>query len=149
MVVVALPDDERGFAGFVVRRALTLSGPVVWHNIGILLLPEQRGQGLGSSAQCQLTDYLFPRRLPNCTEVARPQGELCGNYCPVTKKCQCLYIDQPRIQSLHARRRIWWCAAATNRQMGHLTSPSQRDGPSCLGAGSGCPAAKRVSNQDV
>jgi RimJ/RimL family protein N-acetyltransferase len=69
MLVVTLSDDERAFAGFVVWRAVALSGPVVCYNIGILLLPEHRGQGLGSSAQCLLADHLFSTTLANRVEA--------------------------------------------------------------------------------
>jgi RimJ/RimL family protein N-acetyltransferase len=68
-LVVAHADEERAFAGFVVWRAVELSGPVVCYNIGILLLPEQRGQGLGSAAQCLLADYLFCTTLANRVEA--------------------------------------------------------------------------------
>ncbi len=46
-----------------------LSGPVVCYNIGILLLPEYRGRGLGSAAQCLLADYLFSTTLANRVEA--------------------------------------------------------------------------------
>lgn len=69
MLVVALPNKERAFAGFVVWRAVVLSGPIVCYNIGILLLPEQRGHGLGSAAQCLLADYLFSTTLANRVEA--------------------------------------------------------------------------------
>ena len=66
---MAHPDEERAFAGFVVWRAVELSGPVVCYNIGILLLPKERGQGLGSAAQCLLADYLFCTTLANRVEA--------------------------------------------------------------------------------
>ena len=69
MLTVALPDEDRAFAGFVVWRAVVLPGPVVCYNIGILLLPEHRGQGFGSSAQCLLADYLFSTTLANRVEA--------------------------------------------------------------------------------
>jgi ribosomal-protein-alanine N-acetyltransferase len=68
-LVVALPDEDRPFAGFVVWRAVALSGPVVSYNIGILLLPDHRGHGLGSVAQCLLADYLFSTTLANRVEA--------------------------------------------------------------------------------
>jgi [ribosomal protein S5]-alanine N-acetyltransferase len=47
-------------AGFVGWRAVTYGRPehACW-NIGIVLLPEWRGRGVGSRAQRQLADYLF------------------------------------------------------------------------------------------
>ena len=69
MLVVALPDEDRAFAGFVVWHGVVLPGPVVCYNIGILLLPERRGQGLGSAAQCLLADYLFSTTLANRVEA--------------------------------------------------------------------------------
>jgi RimJ/RimL family protein N-acetyltransferase len=69
MLVVALPDEDRAFAGFVVWHAVVLPGPVVCYNIGILLFPECRGQGLGSGAQCLLADYLFSTTLANRVEA--------------------------------------------------------------------------------
>lgn len=68
MLAVTAPDEDRSFAGFVVWRAVVLRGPVVCYNIGILLFPEHRGQGLGSSAQCLLADYLFSTTLANRVE---------------------------------------------------------------------------------
>jgi RimJ/RimL family protein N-acetyltransferase len=68
-LVVALPDEDRPFAGFVVWRAVALSGPVVSYNIGILLLPEHRRHGLGSAAQYLLADYLFSTTLANRVEA--------------------------------------------------------------------------------
>ena len=62
------PDEDRAFAGFVVWRAVG-SGPVVCYNIGVLLLPECRGRGLGSAAQCLLADYLFSTTLANRVEA--------------------------------------------------------------------------------
>ena len=47
-------------AGFVAWREFTYARErdACW-NIGIILLPEWRGRGVGSSAQQQLADYLF------------------------------------------------------------------------------------------
>ena len=46
MLVAALPDEERTFAGLVTWRAIG-QGPIVCYRIGILLLPNYRGQGVG------------------------------------------------------------------------------------------------------
>lgn len=72
LLVVALSDGA--FAGIVVWRALATSGPVGGcFQIGILLLPEHRGKGLGTAAQQVLADYLFSttpvHRLEATTEV--------------------------------------------------------------------------------
>jgi RimJ/RimL family protein N-acetyltransferase len=69
MLVVAPPGQDLVFGGFVVWRAVLLSGPVVCYNIGILLLPDHRGHGLGSAAQCLLADYLFSSTLANRIEA--------------------------------------------------------------------------------
>src|SRR5260370_40717636 len=47
-------------AGFVAWRAFSYGRPehACW-NIGIILLPEWRGRGVGSTAQRQFADYLF------------------------------------------------------------------------------------------
>lgn len=72
-LVVALSDDT--FAGFVVWRPIDRAGPSRGGcvQIGILLLPEHRGKGLGTSAQMLLADYLFSttpaNRLEATTEV--------------------------------------------------------------------------------
>lgn len=68
MLVVTHRDEDRAFAGFVAWRAVG-SGPVVCYNIGVLLLPECRGRGLGSAAQCLLADYLFSTTLANRVEA--------------------------------------------------------------------------------
>jgi len=69
MLVLAFPDGDGAFAGFVVWRAVVVPGPVVCYNIGILLLPEYRRQGFGSAAQCLLADYLFSTTLANRVEA--------------------------------------------------------------------------------
>jgi len=67
LLVVALPDDT--FAGIVVWRWISASGPRVCLQIGILLLPEHRGKGLGTSAQRLLADYLFSTTSANRLEA--------------------------------------------------------------------------------
>lgn len=61
------------FAGYVVWRPLTMSGPQGVIQIGIVLLPEHRGRGIGRRAQQLLADYLFAtttaHRLEASTEV--------------------------------------------------------------------------------
>jgi len=69
MLAVALPEEDRSFAGFVGWRAAGLPGPVVSYSIGILLLPQHRGHGLGSTAQCLLADYLFSTTVANRIEA--------------------------------------------------------------------------------
>jgi [ribosomal protein S5]-alanine N-acetyltransferase len=72
-LVVALADGT--FAGIVVWRPIDRSGPSRGGclEIGILLLPEHRQKGLGTSAQMVLADYLFSttpaNRLEATTEV--------------------------------------------------------------------------------
>jgi [ribosomal protein S5]-alanine N-acetyltransferase len=72
-LVVALTDGT--FAGIVVFRQIDKPGPSRGGclEIGILLLPEHRGKGLGAAAQIALTDYLFSttpaHRLEATTEV--------------------------------------------------------------------------------
>jgi ribosomal-protein-alanine N-acetyltransferase len=70
-LIVAMPDGS--FAGVVDWRPLSTSGPVVCVQIGILLLPEHRGMGLGTTAQRLLADYLFStttlNRIEATTEV--------------------------------------------------------------------------------
>jgi RimJ/RimL family protein N-acetyltransferase len=67
LLIVALPDGT--FAGFVTWRPITGSGPPVTLRIGILLVPEHRGRGLGSAAQCLLADYLFSTTTANRVEA--------------------------------------------------------------------------------
>jgi RimJ/RimL family protein N-acetyltransferase len=71
LLVIALADGT--FAEIVNWRAITPSGPQGCFEIGILLLPEHRGQGHGTTAQRLLTDYLFAtttvHRLEAITEV--------------------------------------------------------------------------------
>jgi len=71
MLVVALPDGT--FAGIVVWRWITTSGPRGCLQIGIVVFPEHRGKGLGTAAQRTLADYLFSHtaahRLEATTEI--------------------------------------------------------------------------------
>lgn len=71
LLVVALEDGT--FAGIVSWRAIATSGPQGCFEIGILLLPDHRGQGHGTTAQRLLADYLFAtttvHRLEATTEV--------------------------------------------------------------------------------
>jgi RimJ/RimL family protein N-acetyltransferase len=50
---------EDGTAGFVNYLAGVYSGPARYWEIGIALLPEFRGRGVGWRAQAMLCDYLF------------------------------------------------------------------------------------------
>lgn len=71
LLVVTAPDD--GLAGIVVWSSLAISGPQGVLQIGIHLLPEHRGRGLGTLAQRMLADHLFStttaNRLEATTEV--------------------------------------------------------------------------------
>ncbi|MFI7209665.1 GNAT family N-acetyltransferase [Micromonospora maritima] len=51
--------DERTAAGFVGWARRDFGGPTWCWEIGIALLPEWRGRGIGSRAQAMLCDYLF------------------------------------------------------------------------------------------
>jgi [ribosomal protein S5]-alanine N-acetyltransferase len=68
LLVVALPDGT--FTGIVVWKrtggTASLGG---CFEIGILLLPEYRGRGLGSAAQAVLAHYLFSTTLANRLEA--------------------------------------------------------------------------------
>jgi RimJ/RimL family protein N-acetyltransferase len=65
--VVALPDDT--FAGFVSWRSSPGADPKVTYTLGIVLYPEFRGQGLGTSMQCLMADYLYSTTLANRVEA--------------------------------------------------------------------------------
>lgn len=71
LLVIALPDDT--FIGFVTWRSSWAFGPAGSVDIGILLLPEHRGQGHGTAAHRLLVDYLFAtttiHRIQATTEV--------------------------------------------------------------------------------
>ena len=71
MLAVAL--DDGAFAGIVTWRWVVTSGPVGCLRLGILLLPEHRGRGIGTAAQRLLADHLFAttaaHRLEAGTEV--------------------------------------------------------------------------------
>lgn len=57
LLIVSLEDGT--CAGYIVWRSLTTSGPQGVIQVGIVLLPEHRGRGIGSRAQQLLADYLF------------------------------------------------------------------------------------------
>ena len=71
LLIVSLADGT--FAGYVVWRPVAISGPQGVLQIGIVLLPDHRGRGVGSRAQQLLADYLFAtttaHRLEAGTEV--------------------------------------------------------------------------------
>ena len=67
ILVVALPGGS--FAGIVEWRPLRAGGPVACLQIGILLLPDHRGKGLGTAAQQLLGDYLFSTTMANRLEA--------------------------------------------------------------------------------
>ena len=63
-LAVALPDGT--LAGIVSWRAIKVGGPEGGClEIGALLFPEHRGQGLGTAAQRLLVEYLFATTLAN------------------------------------------------------------------------------------
>lgn len=63
-LVASIPDGS--FAGFVCWWPLGASGPRgACFEIGILLLPDYRGKGLGAAAQRLLAEYLFATTLAN------------------------------------------------------------------------------------
>jgi len=63
-LAVALPDDT--LAGIVSWRTIPTGGPDGGcQEIGALLFPEHRRQGLGAAAQRLLTEYLFATTLVN------------------------------------------------------------------------------------
>jgi len=68
MLSVSLADGT--FAGFVGWRLLAISGPQGVIQVGILLLPEHRGRGIGSRAQQLLADYLFSTKTTNRIEAS-------------------------------------------------------------------------------
>jgi len=55
--LIVAADDER--AGFVSYRSVQYGGTAPAWEIGIALLPEWRGRGVGWRAQATLCDYLF------------------------------------------------------------------------------------------
>ncbi len=67
LLVVALPDGT--FAGIVAWKWIATSRPRGCLQIGILLFPEHRGQGLGTAAQRLLADYLFSTTPANRLEA--------------------------------------------------------------------------------
>jgi [ribosomal protein S5]-alanine N-acetyltransferase len=56
-LVVAATEDDRP-VGWVNWRNTDRAGPMVWE-IGIIIDPDERGQGAGTAAQSLLVDYLF------------------------------------------------------------------------------------------
>jgi [ribosomal protein S5]-alanine N-acetyltransferase len=55
--LIVTADDER--AGFVSYRSVQYGGTAPCWEIGIALLPEWRGRGIGWQAQASLCEYLF------------------------------------------------------------------------------------------
>lgn len=60
--LVVSRDEDGAFAGIVVARSLAAPGPGTFIRIGILLFPEHRGHGYGTTAQRLLAEYLFETR---------------------------------------------------------------------------------------
>jgi len=67
LLVVELPGTT--FAGIVSFRSVDRTGSRGCLEIGILLLPEHRGQGIGATAQRMLADYLFSHTIANRLEA--------------------------------------------------------------------------------
>ncbi len=67
LLVVARNDGT--FAGIVVWSWVPTAGPRGCIQIGILLLPEHRGKGVGTKAQRLLADYLFAHTTANRLEA--------------------------------------------------------------------------------
>ncbi|GGN47894.1 alanine acetyltransferase [Streptomyces albiflavescens] len=59
--LMVVSDDER--LGFVAWRKIVSSRTTHYWNMGIALLPEARGKGVGTEAQRQLVRYLFAHTL--------------------------------------------------------------------------------------
>ena len=57
--LIVSPGETETAAGFVSWHAGSYGGAAAYWEIGIALLPEWRGQGLGWRAQAMLCDYLF------------------------------------------------------------------------------------------
>ncbi len=74
LLVVAMPDGT--MAGIVVWTWIPTSGPRGCVQIGILLLPDFRGKGLGTAAEGLLTDYLFATTLANRVEAGTEIGNV-------------------------------------------------------------------------
>ena len=73
LLIVALAEGAA--AGVVSWRAALYSGPSpppsrLTYTIGIIVMPEHRHGGIGSSAQCLLADYLFYTTMANRVEAA-------------------------------------------------------------------------------
>src|SRR5260370_40524435 len=70
-------------AGFVAWRAFSYGRPehACW-NIGIILLPEWRGRGVGSTAQRQLADYLVTFHPIVRVGAGAPAGDVGGPRAP-------------------------------------------------------------------
>ncbi|WP_371596484.1 GNAT family N-acetyltransferase [Streptomyces sp. NBC_00564] len=66
--LMVVRDDER--LGFVAWRKIVSSRTTHYWNMGIGLLPEARGKGVGTEAQRQLVQYLFAH-----TQVIRVEAD--------------------------------------------------------------------------
>jgi len=65
--LVVVVDDAA--AGFVSWHAVAVTSPTYW-NIGIVLLPDFRGRGVGWRAQAMLCEYLFEHTPAERVEAA-------------------------------------------------------------------------------
>src|SRR2546423_10842975 len=74
LLVVARPDGT--FAGIVAWSWIPSRAPRGCLQIGIILFPEHRGQGLGSAAQRVLAEYLFATTLANRLEATTELGNI-------------------------------------------------------------------------
>ena len=72
--LMVVRDDER--LGFVSWRKIAFGRPSYYWNMGIGLLPEARGKGVGTEAQRQLVEYLFAHTLVPRIEADTEVGNI-------------------------------------------------------------------------
>jgi [ribosomal protein S5]-alanine N-acetyltransferase len=75
LLIVSLPDGTA--AGIVLWKATGGSASLgACYEIGALLLPEHRGQGIGTAAQVLLSEHLFRTTLANRLEALTEAGNV-------------------------------------------------------------------------
>jgi RimJ/RimL family protein N-acetyltransferase len=131
-------------AGFVSRYAETMTGARYW-SIGIALLPEFRGRGVGWRAQAMLVDYLFEH-----TPVVRIEAGTQTDNIAEQKALEKAGFRREGVQrAIEFRAGAWRDGVVYSRIRDGVTSPPVEPAPAGSAVAAGRPAAPRVEAADL